>query len=193
VKIGMLSTKAVVETVACELEALKKEKKELVKIVLDPVMVSTSGSKLLEDDAIDHLTERLLPLATLITPNLSEAELLSGLSIRNSDDMIQAAQAISEKFAGAVLIKGGHLDAHANDLLYSNGRLQWYEGEKINNPNTHGTGCTLSSAIASHLAMGYSLPESIRKSKAYLTGAIADQLNLGQGRGPLNHMYRQGL
>lgn len=190
VKIGMLSTKAVVETIASELENLKSENQNAVQIVLDPVMISTSGSKLLEDDAIDVLKERLLPLARVITPNLSEAQLLSGLTIKTTEDMVKAARVISENFGGDILIKGGHLDTHANDLLYTQGKILWYEGDKIDNPNTHGTGCTLSSAIASHLAMGYDLPESIGKSKAYLTGAICDQLDLGQGRGPLNHMYK---
>ncbi len=190
VKIGMLSTKAVVETIANELENLKSENQNAVQIVLDPVMISTSGSKLLQDDAIDVLKERLLPLARVITPNLSEAQLLSGLTIKTTEDMVKAARVISENFGGDILIKGGHLDTHANDLLYTQGKILWYEGDKIDNPNTHGTGCTLSSAIATHLAMGYDLPESIGKSKAYLTGAICDQLDLGQGRGPLNHMYK---
>lgn len=193
VKIGMLSTKPVVEAIASELEKLAFNNQQEIQVVLDPVMVSTSGSKLLQDDAIDVLKERLLPLAQVITPNLSEAELLSGLTIKSTADMIKAAKLISEKFGGDILIKGGHFDAHANDLLYSKGEIIWYEGEKIDNPNTHGTGCTLSSAIASHLALGYDLPESITKSKAYLTGAIYDQLDLGQGRGPLNHMYEHGL
>ncbi len=199
IKIGMLSTKENVETIAEMLKEIRKEKKNKIQgnsrqhqiqIVLDPVMVSTSGSKLLSDDAIEVLKQRLLPLATLITPNLSEAALLSGLHIETAEDMVCAAKVIAKTYEGAILIKGGHLDGHANDLLYSNGKVEWYTGAKIDNPNTHGTGCTLSSAIASHLAMGYPLNESIRKSKIYLTGAISDQMDIGRGRGPLNHMYK---
>lgn len=193
IKIGMLSTKEIVERVAAEICALKANNEGEPHIVLDPVMVSTSGNKLLQEDAITALTEQLMPLASLITPNISEAELLSGMNIASTHDMIVAAERISKKHGGAVLIKGGHMDVHANDLLYSGGKVLWYEGERIENPNTHGTGCTLSSAIASHLAIGYALSDSIKKSKNYLTGAISDKLDLGKGRGPLNHMYKQGL
>ncbi len=131
VKIGMLSTKAVVETIANELENLKSENQNAVQIVLDPVMISTSGSKLLQDDAIDVLKERLLPLARVITPNLSEAQLLSGLTIKTTEDMVKAARVISENFGGDILIKGGHLDTHANDLLYTQGKILWYEGIRL--------------------------------------------------------------
>lgn len=193
VKIGMVSSKDIIKEISETLKRVAKlntnAKGPLMNVVLDPVMVSTSGSKLLEDDAVACLMEDLMPLATVITPNLSEAELLSGKVIQTTEDMIEAAKIISDKYTGHILIKGGHLETDANDLLYTNGVCHWFEGKKVNNPNTHGTGCTLSSAIASHLAIGYDLPLAIKKSKAYLTGAIADQMNLGQGRGPLNHMY----
>ncbi len=191
VKIGMVSSKEIIEVLANTLKEYKEDNTLNIEIVLDPVMVSTSGSKLLDEDAVTTLMNKLIPLATVITPNLSEAELLSGVNIKSTDDMIQAAQIIEKHYGGHILIKGGHLDEHANDLLYTNGEIYWYKGQKIDNPNTHGTGCTLSSAIASNLAKGYNLPVSIKKSKAYLTGAIEDKMNLGYGRGPLNHMYRR--
>jgi len=189
VKIGMVSSKDIINAVAEKLRLYKSAAQSGANVVLDPVMISTSGSKLLEDDAIECLINELIPLATLITPNLAEAELLSGLSIHTMQDMIQAAEKIAEYYNGHILIKGGHLEEHANDLLYSSGEVVWFEGAKIDNPNTHGTGCTLSSAIASNLAMGYSIKKSVENSKLYLTGAIADKLNIGRGRGPLNHGY----
>ncbi len=191
VKIGMVSSKEIILSIAKTLESYRDKGAEPLNLVLDPVMISTSGSKLLEDDAIETLIDHLIPLATVITPNISEAELLSGVHIKTTKDMIRAAEAIAANFNGSILIKGGHMEAHANDLLYSNGKIIWFEGMRVDNPNTHGTGCTLSSAIASNLAMGYDLPLSIKKSKAYLTGAISDQLDIGKGRGPLNHMYRR--
>lgn len=191
IKIGMVSSKEIIDVLADSLRNQKAKGSPDMEIVLDPVMVSTSGSKLLEDEAVEALMKELIPLATVITPNLSEAELLSGKKIKTTDDMIEAAKEIEKHYGGHILIKGGHLDEHANDLLYSDGKTYWYEGAKVDNPNTHGTGCTLSSAIASNLANGYSLPVSIKKSKAYLTGAIADKMDLGRGRGPLNHMYRR--
>ncbi len=191
VKIGMVSSKEIILAIAKMLESYQDKGAEPLNLVLDPVMISTSGSKLLEDDAIETLIGHLIPLATVITPNISEAELLSGVRIKTTKDMIRAAEAIAANFNGSILIKGGHMEAHANDLLYTNGKIIWFEGMRVDNPNTHGTGCTLSSAIASNLAMGYDLPLSIKKSKAYLTGAISDQLDIGKGRGPLNHMYRR--
>jgi len=193
VKIGMVSSKEIILEIAQTLKELTQGIESLedkrMHIVLDPVMVSTSGSKLLDEDALDCLMNELMPLASVITPNLAEAELLTGMSIQTTEDMLKAAKILSKKYKGHLLIKGGHLKDHANDLLYFEDRPYWFEGEKVDNPNTHGTGCTLSSAIASHLAKGYSLPQSIKKSKAYLTGAIADKMDLGKGRGPLNHMY----
>ncbi len=184
VKIGMVSSGPIIKSIALKLKTFSPK-----HIVLDPVMISTSGSKLLEDEAIKTLKSELIPLASVITPNLAEAELLSGVKIDSTGDMVSAARAIAEYYKGQILIKGGHLEEHANDLLYMGGETHWFTGEKINNENTHGTGCTLSSAIASHLAKGYSVKESVKRSKAYLTGAIEDKMDLGKGRGPLNHNY----
>ncbi|WP_105614614.1 bifunctional hydroxymethylpyrimidine kinase/phosphomethylpyrimidine kinase [Vallitalea okinawensis] len=185
VKIGMVASKDIIETIA---EGLKKYQPK--HMVVDPVMVATSGSLLLEESAMTALCSRLLPLATVITPNLYEAALLSDMTIQTTDDMMKAAKKISEMVNGSILIKGGHLEEHANDLLYSDGQYYWIEGHRVDNANTHGTGCTLSSAIASNLALGYSLEECVRRSKSFITGAIEDQMDLGKGRGPLNHCYQ---
>ncbi|MCI8630733.1 MAG: bifunctional hydroxymethylpyrimidine kinase/phosphomethylpyrimidine kinase [Firmicutes bacterium] len=184
VKIGMVSGSAIIEVIV---EKLKEYKAE--NIVVDPVMVATSGSKLISDEAQDALINKLLPIADVITPNIPEAEVLCGFSINDEKDMIRAAEKIAESFKGAILVKGGHLVNDATDLLYENGNAGWFSSERINNPNTHGTGCTLSSAIACNLADGYSLEDSIRNSKEYLTGALRSMLDLGKGSGPLNHMY----
>ena len=158
-------------------------------IVVDPVMVATSGSKLLRDDAVDALTARLLPMAEVLTPNIPEAEILSGMSIKNAADMEKAAQTISEKYGCAVLCKGGHQINDADDLLWRSGAGKWFRGRRIDNPNTHGTGCTLSSAIASNLAKGYDLDTSVERAKAYISGALAAMLDLGHGSGPMDHMF----
>lgn len=184
VKIGMVSGSAIIEVIV---EKLKEYKAE--NIVVDPVMVATSGSKLISDEAQDALINKLLPIADVITPNIPEAEVLCGFSINDEKDMIRAAEKIAGSFKGAILVKGGHLVNDATDLLYENGNAGWFSSERINNPNTHGTGCTLSSAIACNLADGYSLEDSIRNSKEYLTGALRSMLDLGKGSGPLNHMY----
>lgn len=184
IKIGMVSSKELINVIA---EKLKEEKSN--NVVVDPVMVATSGSKLLADDAIDVLINNLIPLATIITPNIPEAEVLSNIKINSSDDMIKAAKIISKKYKGAILIKGGHELNTANDLLFKDGEYEWFYGERINNPNTHGTGCTLSSAIASNLAKGYTLSESVKNAKEYISGALKANLNLGKGSGPLNHCY----
>lgn len=184
VKIGMVSNSSIIEVIV---EKLKEYKAE--KIVVDPVMVSTSGSRLLSDEAKEALIQKLLPLGTVITPNIPETEVLCGFEVKNEEDMIRAAQKIAESFSGAILVKGGHLVNDAVDLLYADGKINWFSSERINNPNTHGTGCTLSSAIACNLAAGYSLTDSIRNAKAYLTGALAAMLDLGKGSGPLDHTY----
>ncbi len=158
-------------------------------IVADPVMVSTSGSKLLRDDAVSALVKRLLPLADVTTPNIPEAEILSGITIRTPKDMERAAQKISEENSCAVLLKGGHSVSDADDVLYANGTLKWFSGKRIDNPNTHGTGCTLSSAIAANLAKGFSLDESVERAKDYISGALAAMLDLGKGSGPMNHAF----
>ena len=184
IKIGMVYSGELIKTIA---ENLKKYNGK--NIVLDPVMVATSGAKLISDDAIATLKECLIPLATVITPNIPEAEVLSEMTISNEEDMIKAAAFISDKYNCAVLCKVGHSINDANDLLYSNGEYKWFYGKRINNPNTHGTGCTLSSAIASNLAKGRDLNESVEKAKAYISGALAAMLDLGKGSGPMNHAF----
>lgn len=184
VKIGMVSQAALIEVIAEKLQAVRAK-----NVVLDPVMVSTSGSRLLTENSIEQLKSMLLPLADVITPNIPEAEVLSGMSITKAEHMEAAAERIARDYKGAVLIKGGHHMNDANDLLYMNGQAQWFCGKKVNNPNTHGTGCTLSSAIASSLAAGYNIPESICRAKRYISGALEAQLNLGKGSGPLDHTF----
>ena len=184
VKIGMVSSAALIRVIARKLTDYRAR-----HIVVDPVMVATSGSKLIQDEAIDTLKHELLPLAELVTPNIPEAEILSGMEIRCPQDMEEAARAISETYRCAVLLKGGHDLNDANDLLYRDGTATWFRGRRIDNPNTHGTGCTLSSAIASTLACGMELEEAVRNAKAYISGALAAMLNLGKGRGPMNHLF----
>lgn len=184
VKIGMIATPDIMEAV-CE----KLIQYQAKNIVADPVMVATSGSALMENQTVRTLKERLIPLADIITPNISEAQVLSGISIEGKEDMIKAAEQIAAYYDGAVLVKGGHLSETADDLLYQKGKVTWFSGNRIDNDNTHGTGCTLSSAIATFLAKGYSMEESVKHAKDYVTGAIAAGLNLGQGRGPLWHNY----
>ena len=184
VKIGMVSSAALIRVIARKLTDYRAR-----HIVVDPVMVATSGSKLIQDEAIDTLKHELLPLAELVTPNIPEAEILSGMEIRCPQDMEQAARAISETYRCAVLLKGGHDLNDANDLLYKDGMATWFRGRRIDNPNTHGTGCTLSSAIASNLACGMELEDAVRSAKAYISGALAAMLNLGKGRGPMNHLF----
>ncbi|MEG2814282.1 MAG: bifunctional hydroxymethylpyrimidine kinase/phosphomethylpyrimidine kinase, partial [Oscillospiraceae bacterium] len=158
-------------------------------IVLDPVMISTSGSKLLNDDAIFALKKNLFNLASIITPNIPEAQALSNIKINCKNDMINAAKIIAEQTKNAILIKGGHLKETADDLLFVNGEIYWYELERILNDNTHGTGCTLSSAIACNLAKGFSINQSVKNAKEYITGALKSNLNIGKGNGPINHCF----
>ena len=184
VKTGMVSSSALIEVIAQKLTQYKAK-----NLVIDPVMVATSGAKLISDEAIETLKGKLLGLATLITPNIPEAQVLSEMDIRTAEDMERAAKAIYEAYGCAVLCKGGHQLNDANDLLYSKEGARWYHGRRIANPNTHGTGCTLSSAIASNLAKGYSLDEAVERAKAYISGALAAMLDLGKGSGPMNHMF----
>ena len=162
---------------------------QLPRVVVDPVMVATSGDPLLKQQAQQALTEQLFPLAELLTPNLPEAEQLTGTSITSPPQMEQAARQLSETYHTAVLLKGGHSMGSCNDLLYAAGTATWFSGQRTDTPNTHGTGCTLSSAIASFLAQGASLEESVRRGKAYISGAIAAGLSLGHGHGPIAHNY----
>ncbi len=184
VKIGMLSSSEIINAIADKLIEYNVK-----NIVLDTVMVSTSGHNLLRPDAVDALTSRLFPLADIITPNLYEAQILCGFEIHTQAEMVSAAEYIYNKYKTNLLIKGGHLSYTSSDLLY-NGDALWFEGKHIDNPNTHGTGCTLSSAIAANLALGFDIRSSVKNSKKYIRGAISDMLNLGGGRGPLNHMYQ---
>ena len=184
VKVGMVSSSALIRVIA---ERLRRYGAK--NVVVDPVMVSTSGARLIDEGAEATLREELLPLATLATPNVPEAEVLSGISIKGPEDMERAARFIGEAHGCAVLCKGGHSVNDANDFLYSAGSLRWFEGRRIDNPNTHGTGCTLSSAIAANLAKGFDLAESVRRAKDYLSGALASMLDLGAGRGPIDHLF----
>lgn len=185
VKIGMVSNKETICMIADKLRFYKPE-----KIVIDPVMVSTSGCALMDPDAMDVLIAELLPFGDVITPNIPEAEKLCGFAITSTQDMEKAAQLIGKNLSGSVLIKGGHLTETADDLLYDHGSFIWYRGERIDNPNTHGTGCTLSSAIASNMALGYDVRESVKRAKDYITDALKAGLDLGRGSGPLNHCAR---
>ena len=184
VKIGMLSSKDLILTISNSLKEYKAK-----NIVVDPVMVSTSGSKLIADEAIETMCEELFPLATVITPNIPEAVILSGMKIKSSEDMIEAAKKINAKYGCAVLCKGGHSLNDANDLLFDGKDIKWFRGRRIDNPNTHGTGCTLSSAIASNLAKGMKLDEAIEKAKEYISNALLEMLDLGKGRGPMDHGF----
>ena len=184
VKIGMVSSAALIAVIAEKLRRYGAQ-----RVVVDPVMVATSGAKLLRDDAIQALTSQLLPLATVLTPNIPEAEILSGLTITDAAGMEAAARTISQRYGCAVLCKGGHQINDADDLLWRSGCGKWFRGKRIANPNTHGTGCTLSSAIAANLAKGYDLDQSVERAKAYISGALAAMLDLGRGSGPMNHMF----
>ena len=184
VKIGMVANKEIIEAIAERLSFYNAK-----NIVLDPVMVSTSGSKLISDEAINTLIEKLMPISKVITPNTKEAEVLCGFKVENIEDMIKAAKKIASNLKIAVLVKGGHLSDDAIDILYENDEITYFKSERIDNPNTHGTGCTLSSAIACNLAKGEDLENSIKKAKEYLTGAIKFNLDIGEGRGPLCHTY----
>ena len=184
VKTGMVSSTGLIEVIADKLKQYKAK-----NIVVDPVMVATSGSRLISQEAVDALKELLLPLATVLTPNIPEAEVLSGLTISGPADMEKAAQAIGEAYGCAVLCKGGHDLNDANDLLWRDETCKWFHGRRIDNPNTHGTGCTLSSAIASNLAKGYDLDTAVERAKAYLSGALAAMLDLGTGQGPMDHLF----
>ncbi len=184
VKVGMVSNAATIRVLSSRLRAHRAK-----HVVVDPVMVATSGSRLLNEDALDVLRTDLLPLAELVTPNIPEAEILSGSPIRSRDDMLQAGRVLARRLPGAVLLKGGHLADCADDLLLCDGVETWFRQERIDNPNTHGTGCTLSSAIACGLACGKSVADSVAAAKAYLVRCLCAMLNLGRGSGPLNHAF----
>lgn len=182
VKIGMVSSEALIRVIAAKLKQYHAG-----NVVLDPVMVATSGARLIAEEALETLTGELIPLANVITPNIPEAEILYGHPIANERDMMAAAAYLSQAYHCAVLLKGGHQVNTANDLLFRDGNAVWFEGRRIDNPNTHGTGCTLSSAIAANLAKGRSMEEAVRLAKAYISDALQKMLNLGHGSGPLDH------
>ena len=184
VKIGMVSSGDLIKVIS---ERLSKYNAE--NIVVDTVMVATSGARLISEDAIDTLKEHLIPLATLITPNIPEAQVLADMTIHSEDDMLCAAEKIGKEYSCAVLLKGGHSINDANDLLYRDGSYKWFKGKRIDNPNTHGTGCTLSSAIAANLAKGCDLDTSVQRAKDYISGALSYMLDLGEGSGPMNHAF----
>ena len=184
VKIGMVSSSKLIETIAERLKFYNAG-----HIVVDPVMVATSGSSLLKSEALETLEKQLLPIAQIATPNFPEAEILADMKIKSKEDMEAAAKIIYEKYGCCVLLKGGHDLNDANDLLYSKDAIRWFNGKRINNPNTHGTGCTLSSAIASNLAKGYELDTAVKRAKDYISGALGSMLDLGKGSGPMNHGF----
>ena len=184
VKIGMVSDKDLIRMIAQKLRQYQPK-----HVVVDPVMVATSGARLIADDAVEVLQQELFPLATVLTPNIPEAEVLLGENIASKEGMEKAAEKIGRQYGCGVLCKGGHSINDANDLLYCDGKVTWFAGKRINNPNTHGTGCTLSSAIAANLAKGCELAEAVRLAKEYISGALAAMLDLGRGSGPMNHGY----
>ena len=184
VKIGMVASSELILVIADRLRYYDAK-----NIVVDPVMVASAGSSLIKQNAVQTLIQALLPISTLVTPNIPEAQVLSGLTIETKEDMVTAAKQIGDNYHCAVLLKGGHSINDANDLLYANEELVWFEGKRIDNPNTHGTGCTLSSAIASNLAKGFTLAESVQRAKDYISGALAAMLDLGKGSGPMNHAF----
>lgn len=184
IKIGMVSSKELIEVIVAKLKKYNAK-----NIIIDPVMISTSGTRLINGEAIDILKNELFPLATLLTPNIPEIEFLTGLKIDSREKMVEGSRIISEYFKCAVLCKGGHSVDNSDDLLYFDGKEKWYLEKRINNPNTHGTGCTLSSAITSNIAKGYSLEESIERAKKYISASLREMLNLGKGIGPLKHCF----
>lgn len=184
VKIGMVSSAPLIKVIAEKLQKYKAK-----NIVVDPVMAATSGSDLINNSAIAVLREKLFPIATLLTPNIPEAGVLAGMEIKTPEDMLAAAKKIGDTWHCAVLCKGGHSLNDANDLLYRDGDFRWFTGVRIDNPNTHGTGCTLSSAIASNLAKGFPLETSVERAKMYLSGTLSAMLDLGKGSGPVNHGF----
>ena len=184
IKIGMVASSDLIQVIADRLKYYGAK-----NVIVDPVMVASAGSSLMKQNAVQALIKELLPISTLVTPNIPEAQVLSGMTIESKEDMITAAKYIGDSYHCAVLLKGGHSINDANDLLYTNGEFVWFEGKRIDNPNTHGTGCTLSSAIASNLAKGFSLAESVQRAKDYISGALAAMLDLGKGSGPMNHAF----
>ena len=184
VKLGMVSSSGLIRVIAERLVHYRAR-----NIVVDPVMVATSGARLISEEAVSTLKECLLPIASVLTPNIPETEVLSGMAVNSQEDMERAARMIGDTYGCAVLVKGGHQRNDANDLLYDGKGCRWFYGKRIDNPNTHGTGCTLSSAIASNLAKGCDMETAVERAKIYLSGALAAMLDLGKGSGPMNHAF----
>lgn len=184
VKIGMVSSAELIGVISERLIYHQAR-----NVVVDPVMVATSGSRLMRTDAVAALAEKLLPIASLVTPNIPEAEVLAGMEIHSEKDMEEAARIISGSCGCAVLVKGGHSLNEANDLLCREKECKWFTGRRIHNPNSHGTGCTLSSAIAANLAKGFGMEEGVKRAKDYVSGALAAMLDLGKGSGPMDHAF----
>lgn len=184
VKIGMVSNSEMIEVIAERLAFYQAK-----NIVTDPVMVATSGASLIQKKSTELLIKKLFPMSALVTPNIWEGQFITGKKIETVKDMEEAAKEIGDTYGCAVLLKGGHTKENADDLLYEKGMFTWIPGERIDNPNTHGTGCTLSSAIAANLAKGYPLKLAVKKAKEFVTAAIAAGLNLGKGHGPMNHGF----
>lgn len=184
VKIGMVSSGRLIEVISGRLKAYSAD-----NIVVDPVMVATSGASLISGEAVAVLKTELLPIAAVVTPNIPESEVLAEMQIHTPEDMVKAAEKIGRAYGCAVLCKGGHSINDANDLLYADGQYRWINGKRILNPNTHGTGCTLSSAIAANMAKGFDLFTSVERAKSYISGALSSMLDLGKGSGPMNHAF----
>lgn len=184
VKIGMIPSKALIEVIGERLKFYGAK-----NIVVDPVMIATSGSKLVAPELAGALAEYLFPISSLVTPNIFEGEVLAGMRIENKSDMVSAARKISTDYGCNVLLKGGHRQNDADDLLYLNGEEIWLKSKRINNPNNHGTGCTLSSAIAAGLAKDKKIAEAAQIAKSYVSNALAYDLRLGHGSGPINHLF----
>lgn len=184
VKIGMVCNKDIIESIVSSLS-----KYTLPPVILDPVMISTTGRRLLSEDAVVILKDKLIPLCTLITPNIQEAEYLTNSVINCIEDMETACKKLYNLGIKNILIKGGHLEDTACDVFYNGANFTHYNHRRIDNPNTHGTGCTLSSAIAANLSNGYTLNESINRSKSYITNAIRYGFSIGKGAGPTHHFF----
>ena len=185
VKTGMLSSSSIIETVAGELSYF-----QVRRLVVDPVMVAKSGDSLLRDDAVDVLRKKLLPIATVVTPNIPEAEVLTGMPISSSEEVRRAAARIVEMGASSVVVKGGHLEGPAVDLFYDGKEYRDFSAERIDTKNTHGTGCTFAASVAAGLAKGLEVVDAVAAAKAYVTEAIRTSFEIGKGHGPLNHFHR---
>ena len=185
VKTGMLLSGEIIEAVAREMAHFRVD-----RLVVDPVMVAKSGDRLLREDAVEALHHSLLPLATVVTPNVPEAETLAGMRIESTEDARRAAEKILATGAKAVVVKGGHLPGNPVDLFYDGVEYREFEAPRIETRNTHGTGCTFASAIAAGLASGADVVEAVGAAKEYVTGALRSSFNVGQGHGPLNHFHK---